>query len=151
MKRLHVSLAVKELEPSIAFYATLFGSAPTVLEPGYAKWMLDDPRVNFVLDARGTDRGVDHFGIQVDSPEAVAEVAARLHEAGRKTTDQTGAHCCFARSDKSWVADPQGLMWETFFTHGLETTYGPDSVKRETLVAGAAESCCATADSCCAG
>ena len=142
MKRLHVSLAVRALDPSVAFYTTLFGAPPTVLEPGYAKWMLDDPRVNFVLDARGADRGVDHLGIQVDSPDAVAETAARLHEAGRKTTDQTGAHCCFARSDKSWVGDPQGIMWETFVTHGREATYGPDSLRREPAVVTADSGAC---------
>jgi catechol 2,3-dioxygenase-like lactoylglutathione lyase family enzyme len=132
MKRLHVSLAVAadDMDRSVGFYATLFGATPTVREDGYAKWMLDDPRVNFVLDARAAGKGVDHLGIQAETPDELAEVADRLHDAGEATDDQTGAHCCFARSDKTWVADPQGVLWETFFTHGQETAYGEDRAPR---------------------
>jgi catechol 2,3-dioxygenase-like lactoylglutathione lyase family enzyme len=142
MKRLHVSLAVAEeaMDRAIGFYATLFDAPPTLREDGYAKWMLDDPRVNFVLDARAGragNIGLDHLGIQVDSPD---ELAARLQAAGTQTRDQTGAHCCFARSDKSWVADPHGVMWEAFFTHGQETEYG---VGRARPAAAGNVACCA--------
>jgi catechol 2,3-dioxygenase-like lactoylglutathione lyase family enzyme len=143
MKRLHVSLTVAEdaMDKAVGFYATLFDAQPTVREPGYAKWMLDDPRVNFVLDASGKEKGVDHLGIQVETAEELSGVAARLNAAGNETLDQTGAHCCFARSDKSWVTDPQGILWETFLTHGQKTVYGEDRAPRAD--AGDTPACCA--------
>jgi len=145
MKRLHVSLAVAEeaMDRTIGFYATLFDAPPTLREDGYAKWMLDDPRVNFVLDARAGragNTGLDHLGIQVESPDELSGLAARLQAAGTETRDQTGAHCCFARSDKSWVADPHGVLWETFFTHGQETAYGENTAPRAVAEDAA---CCA--------
>ena len=126
MKRLHVNLAVKDLDQSVRFYSTLFAAEPTVLKPDYAKWMLDDPRVNFAISTRGAAQGLDHLGIQVDSREELAELADRLESAGTTIHGKGEAHCCYARSDKAWVRDPEGLAWESFFTFGSETLYGED-------------------------
>jgi catechol 2,3-dioxygenase-like lactoylglutathione lyase family enzyme len=128
MKRLHLHVSVEDLDRSIGFYSTLFGAGPTVTKTDYAKWMLDDPKVNFAISARGVAAGVDHVGIQVESAGELADLAGRLKAAGETTRDQEGAACCYARSDKSWVSDPSGLKWETFFTFGEATTYGEDDV-----------------------
>jgi catechol 2,3-dioxygenase-like lactoylglutathione lyase family enzyme len=140
MKRLHVNLAVKDLEQSVHFYSTLFSVEPTVLKPDYAKWMLDDPRVNFSISTRGEDRGVDHLGIQVDSREELAEIAGRLESAGEGVYDQGEAHCCYAHSHKAWVRDPEGLPWETFFTFGADTVYGEGMIAPEP--AASRRACC---------
>lgn len=126
MKRLHLHVSVADLDQSIAFYETLFGASPSVAHADYAKWMLDDPRVNFAISQRDRAPGVDHVGVQVDSPEELAELAGRLKAAGAVTLDQQATTCCYARSDKSWVSDPSGLRWETFRTFGEATTYGED-------------------------
>lgn len=139
MKRLHVHVGVENLERSIGFYSTLFGAEPTVVKGDYAKWMLEDPRVNFAISGRGRAAGVDHLGIQVDSGEELAELAGRLKAAGETTRDQEAATCCYARSDKAWVNDPSGLRWETFHTFGEAVTYGED--EPETAVAPAAACC----------
>ena len=128
MKRLHLHVAVQDLNRSIGFYSTLFGAAPTVAKPDYAKWMLDDPKVNFAISARGADAGLDHVGIQVETEDELRELAGRLKEAGETTRDQKDASCCYARSHKSWTADPSGLRWETFYTFGEATSYGEDDV-----------------------
>jgi catechol 2,3-dioxygenase-like lactoylglutathione lyase family enzyme len=128
MKRLHVNLAVKDLDQSVRFYSTLFAAEPTVLKSDYAKWMLEDPRVNFAISTRGQDHGLDHLGIQVDSREELAEIAGRLESAGRSVYGQGEAHCCYAHSDKTWVRDPEGLAWESFFTFGSDVLYGEDRV-----------------------
>jgi catechol 2,3-dioxygenase-like lactoylglutathione lyase family enzyme len=129
MKRLHVHVAVADLTQSIGFYSTLFGSAPTVTKPDYAKWMLDDPRVNFAISTRaGGAHGVDHLGIQVESDGELRELASRLKAAGETTRDQEATTCCYAQSNKAWVNDPSGIRWETFFTFGAATTYGEDDV-----------------------
>jgi catechol 2,3-dioxygenase-like lactoylglutathione lyase family enzyme len=127
MKRLHVNLAVKDLAQSIRFYSTLFDAPPTVQESDYAKWMLEDPRVNFAISSRGGEAGVDHLGIQVDSREELGEIAGRLESAGSGVYDKGEAHCCYAHSHKAWVRDPEGLAWESFFTFGSDTVYGEDS------------------------
>lgn len=145
MKRLHVSLGVEDLEASIRFYNTLFGAEPSVRRPGYAKWMLDDPRVNFVLDQKCSARGVDHLGIQVDENGELDEVTARLKQAGEDLIEQEKTTCCYAVSDKSWVTDPQGVDWETFKTHDLVHEYGdPRSVAQLRQDEGREEkkSCC---------
>ena len=126
MKRLHVHVAVGDLAKSIGFYSTLFGAQPVVLKDDYAKWMLDDPRVNFAISDRAAVAGVDHLGIQVETGEELAELAGRLKAAGEVTRDQEATTCCYARSDKAWVNDPNGLRWETFFTFGEATAYGED-------------------------
>ena len=128
MKRMHLHVNVPDLAQSIAFYRTLFGTAPIVVKDDYAKWMLEDPKVNFAISQRGRTMGVDHIGIQVDSADELAELANRLKAAGADTLDQTATTCCYARSDKSWVNDPAGVRWETFFTFGEATSYGEDDV-----------------------
>lgn len=142
MKRLHLHLSVPDLERSIPFYATLFGAQPSVVKDDYAKWMLDDPRVNFAISQRGRAAGVDHVGIQVDSREELAELAGRLKAAGAETFDQEATACCYARSDKSWVADPAGVRWETFFTFGEATTYGEQEPAELPRAAAPASACC---------
>jgi len=124
MKRLHVHVAVADLAKSIQFYATLFGTEPTVRKDDYAKWMLEDPRVNFAISTRGKRPGLDHLGIQTESREELGEIAARLKAAEVATQDQAATRCCYAESSKSWSADPQGIAWESFYTFGESTTYG---------------------------
>lgn len=126
MKRLHVHVAVRDLVESIQFYVTLFGSEPTVRKDNYAKWLLDDPRVNFAISTRGHTTGVDHLGIQVDDATELHEVAARLQEAQRPIVEQSDTVCCYARSAKAWVTDPQGVYWETFHTLSEAPVYGED-------------------------
>jgi len=149
LKRLHLHVSVPDLARSIDFYAVLFGAPPSVVKPDYARWMLEDPRVNFAISQRGA-AGVDHLGIQVESSNELAELAGRLKAAGAPTFDEAGATCCYARSDKSWVKDPAGVRWETFFTYGEATVYGEDpAAQAATLAAPAA--CCAAASAARAG
>ena len=143
MKRLHVHVAVQDLDQSIRFYAALFATEPTVRKPDYAKWMLDDPRVNFAISSRGAAPGVDHLGIQVESDDELREVYARLQQAERPVLEEGTTTCCYAKSEKSWIADPQGVSWETFHTIGESTTYGT-SVDLEPIKP-AASACCAPA------
>ena len=145
MKRMHLHVSVPDLAKSITFYETLFGAPPSVVKDDYAKWMLDDPRVNFAISAHDRPAGVDHIGIQVESPAELGELSARLKAAGAETFDQQAATCCYAKSDKSWVNDPAGVRWETFFTFGESTAYGEDAP-----AAPAAEPVAAAA-ACCGG
>lgn len=131
MKRLHVHIAVDDLDRSIGFYSTLFAVEPIIVEADYAKWMLDDPRVNFAISSRGGARGIDHLGIQVESDGELRELAGRLKAAGEETRDQEAATCCYAQSNKAWVNDPSGVRWETFFTFGSATQYGEDEKQLE--------------------
>ena len=126
MKRLHVSVAVSDIENSIQFYSTLFGAAPAVRKPDYAKWMLEDPHVNFSVSSRGRIKGVDHLGIQVEDDAELALVAGRLAKAGQAVSEQKATTCCYARSNKAWVHDPDGVAWETFHTLSDSTVYGDD-------------------------
>lgn len=126
MKRLHVHVAVDDLAPSIRFYSTLFGTGPSVEKPDYAKWMLEDPRVNFAISTRAATAGLDHLGIQVESEGELAEIGGRLAAAGAETREQRETTCCYARSNKRWVEDPAGIAWETFHTLGAATVYGED-------------------------
>jgi hypothetical protein len=126
MKRLHLHIAVENLEQSIGFYSVLFGAQPSVRKSDYAKWMLDDPRVNLAISQRGVDAGLDHVGIQVETDAELRDLASRLKSAGQSTSDQEEATCCYSQSNKSWVTDPSGLRWETFFTFGEATMYGED-------------------------
>jgi catechol 2,3-dioxygenase-like lactoylglutathione lyase family enzyme len=139
MKRLHVNVAVENLTESIRFYTALFAAEPTVVKPDYAKWMLDDPRVNFAIAARGRSTGVDHLGIQVETEAELREVYERLAAAERPVLEQGRVTCCYAKSEKSWIGDPQGVAWETFLTHGESTVYGTDG-DLDALSAGKA--CC---------
>jgi len=135
MKRLHVHVAVPDLEQSIRFYSTLFDAKPVKIERDYAKWMLDDPRVNFAISQRGRAPGIDHIGVQTDTRAELDELSTRLKAAGEKTFDEEATSCCYAKSDKSWVHDPAGVRWETFYTFGDATTYGEDP--RAVLESGA--------------
>jgi catechol 2,3-dioxygenase-like lactoylglutathione lyase family enzyme len=142
MKRLHVHVAVDNLEKSIGFYSTLFATKPSVTKDDYAKWMLDDPRVNFAISTRGGRAdGVDHLGIQVETDDELRELAERLKAAGETTRDQEATTCCYAQSNKAWVNDPSGIRWETFFTFGEATSYGED----EPVMAAKAQSGCCPA------
>jgi catechol 2,3-dioxygenase-like lactoylglutathione lyase family enzyme len=123
MKRFHVHLNVADLSASVRFYSALFGADPSVRKPDYAKWMLDDPRVNFAISALGRAPGVDHLGIQAESGEELAELGRRLDAAGGAVLPEHATVCCYAQSDKAWTEDPQGTRWETFHTFGDATTY----------------------------
>ena len=138
MKRMHLHIGVPELGPAIDFYTTLFDAPPSVVKDDYAKWMLEDPRVNLAISARSRAAGIDHVGVQVESGSELAELASRLKAAGSTTFDQEATTCCYAQSDKSWVTDTAGVRWETFFTHGEATSYGEDEVLPD-----AASACCA--------
>jgi catechol 2,3-dioxygenase-like lactoylglutathione lyase family enzyme len=123
MNRFHVHVNVTDLERSIAFYQQLFGSAPAVIKDDYAKWMLDDPRINFAISRRDRAAGVDHLGIQAEDGAALEAIGARLKAADAVSLAEVGTTCCYAHSDKYWAEDPQGLRWETFHTLGEATTY----------------------------
>ena len=149
MKRLHLHIAVDNLDRSIAFYSTLFGTPPSVVKPDYAKWMLEDPKVNLAISARGAQAGVDHVGIQVDSDDELRQIATRLKSAGEAVWDQEHATCCYSESNKTWTSDPSGVRWETFFTFGQAVYFGQDDVP---AIAEAPKACCApkaAAKACC--
>ena len=142
MKRLHVHVAVDDLAQSVRFYSTLFAAEPTVVESDYAKWMLEDPRVNFAISARGGKVGVQHLGIQVEDSAELAQVYDRLKEAERPVLDEGATTCCYARSQKQWITDPQGVAWETFLTHGRSTVYGTDGAVAKLTASATPASCC---------
>ena len=123
MSRFHVHLNVADLDTSIRFYTQLFAAEPTVRKPDYAKWMLEDPRVNFAISNTGRAPGIDHLGLQVDSNDELSSLGVRLDAAGGAVVPEDAAVCCYARSDKLWTEDPQGTRWETFHTVGDATTY----------------------------
>lgn len=125
MKRLHVHVGVNDFDQSIRFYSTLFAAEPAILKDDYAKWMLEDPRVNFAISAGNHARkGIEHLGIQVESTEELSEVYGRLKAADRPVLEEGATTCCYARSEKSWIADPDGVVWEAFLTNGEATVYG---------------------------
>jgi len=123
MKRFHIHVSVDNIEQSVRFYSTLFGAVPAKREPDYAKWMLEDPRINFAISSRGAKAGIDHIGLQVDSAEELAGLRAQLEAADAAVVDEAGASCCYARSDKHWVTDPAGIPWESFHTLGDIPTF----------------------------
>ena len=118
MKRLHVHVSVHDLDKSVGFYSALFSAPPTVRQDDYAKWMLDDPPLNFAISTRGGKPGVDHLGIQTDDPAELAALKARAQQADLALLDEGEVSCCYARSEKHWVTDPQGVAWEHFHTLG---------------------------------
>ena len=126
MKRMHIHISVDDLGRSIPFYSTLFGAPPAVLKHDYAKWMLDDPKVNLAISQRGRAPGLDHLGIQTETDDELRDLANRLKSAGETTRAEEAITCCYAQSNKAWVSDPSGVRWETFFTFGEATTYGED-------------------------
>jgi hypothetical protein len=147
MKRLHVHVSVKNLNASVRFYSQLFASEPSVLKPDYAKWMLEDPRVNFAISQRDGKPGVQHLGIQVEDRTELEEVYARLQRAERPVIEEAATTCCYAHSEKSWIDDPQGVQWETFLTTGESTVYGTDEIRSVQEKRRADAPCCAP--SCC--
>ena len=165
MKRFHVHLSVPDLQASIRFYSGLFGMVPSVQKDDYAKWMLDDPRVNFAISQRGSAPGLNHLGLQAESAEELAGIRSQFESADASATvAETGAHCCYAKSDKHWVTDPQGIAWEAFHTLGAIPFFDGEKVKASlpgtccspaTAQPAAASACCAPAaakaeGSCCA-
>jgi hypothetical protein len=143
MKRFHVHVGVDDLGASIRFYSTLFAAQPTVVKEDYAKWMLDDPRVNFAISRRGGATGVRHLGIQAEDRAELADVYERLQRAEAPVLEEGATTCCYAQSEKSWIQDPQGVQWETFLTTGDSTTYDG-----KVQSVAAERSCCVPA--CCA-
>jgi len=142
MKRLHVHVSVDDLAQSIRFYSTLFAVEPTVVKDDYAKWMLEDPRVNFAISKLGGGTpGISHLGIQAEDEGELAEVYGRLARAERPIVEAKGTTCCYAKSDKQWIADPQGVPWETFLTYGEATVYGEGSLAKLREASGCAAGC----------
>jgi catechol 2,3-dioxygenase-like lactoylglutathione lyase family enzyme len=151
MKRFHVHVSVDDLAASVRFYSTVFGTSPTVLKDDYAKWMVDDPRVNFAISRRRTKSGLDHLGLQVESDAELTELREQVAAAELAAFDQPNAECCYVRSNKYWTTDPQGIAWETFHTLESIPVYGESDpvaqkaccapVSKDTNVAKA-EACC---------
>ena len=149
MKRFHVHVAVPDLSESIRFYSTLFGAEPAVRKDDYAKWMLDDPRVNFAISQRGGAPGVNHLGFQVDSDAELESIHGQLAAADSAIVAEKNVSCCYARSDKYWVTDPAGVAWETFHSLGSVPVYGEDGAARgeesqDSACGGAKTACCGT-------
>ncbi|MBA4758658.1 ArsI/CadI family heavy metal resistance metalloenzyme [Sphingosinicella sp.] len=145
MKRLHVHVAVSDLEASTRFYSALFAAEPSVVKADYAKWMLDDPRVNFAISAHdGAAPGLSHLGIQVENADELAEVYGRLQKADRPVLDEGATTCCYAKSTKSWISDPQDIVWETFLTTGDAVDYGtgPELSRIAADPAATGQRCC---------
>ena len=139
MKRIHIHASVDNIAQSTDFYSTLFGSDPTVTRSDYAKWQLDDPRLNFAISARGMKPGIDHLGIQTESTEELHSLLGRLSNAELASTETTTEACCYAESQKSWIQDPAGIAWEAFHTlHEVQYYHGTDN----------GSSCCSTSDCC---
>lgn len=133
MKRLHIHVSVDDLARSTAFYTALFGAEPVVAKDDYAKWLVDDPRVNFAISAKSDRRaGLDHLGIQADEEAELADLHAALGTANIATHTETCARCCYATSDKHWAVDPQGIVWETYRTMGAIAVYGEDRARQST-------------------
>ena len=145
MKRFHVHVAVSDLQESIRFYSGLFASPPSLVKGDYAKWMLEDPLVNFAISQRGATPGIQHLGIQVEDQPELEEVHGRLRGAGRPVLEEGKTTCCYADGEKNWTEDPQGIWWETFLTTGESTVYGRDPALA--APAKAAGPCCTPA--CC--
>ncbi len=151
MKRLHVHVSVSDLDQSVRFYSTLFDAEPTVLKGDYAKWMLDDPRVNFAISKRGADPGLAHLGIQVENAAELDEVFGRLAEAELPIVEERATTCCYANSDKQWIADPEGIAWETFLTHGESTVYGRSAASAPLNDGAGTTACCGPSKAALAG
>ena len=146
MKRFHVHIAVDSIEQSTQFYNTLFGQQPTVMKTDYAKWMLDDPRINFAISQRGAAAGLDHLGFQLESSDQLHAMTAQLQSAGVAVTGQGETTCCYAKSDKGWVHDPQGIAWESFVTMGEATSYGVENISAtQDAATNSKGACCAPA------
>jgi catechol 2,3-dioxygenase-like lactoylglutathione lyase family enzyme len=148
MKRFHVHVRVEDLEASVKFYGVLFGAEPSVRKADYAKWMLDEPKINFAISAGSAVSAIDHLGFEVEADSELEAIAARLRAAGAAVEEQRNAACCYARGNKGWVEDPSGILWETFHTLGESTVYGNDRVPRpEAADRADAGVCCTPAPS----
>jgi catechol 2,3-dioxygenase-like lactoylglutathione lyase family enzyme len=143
MKRFHVHVSVHDIQQSIRFYSTLFGADPVVHKDDYAKWMLDDPRINFAISKRASATGVDHLGLQVDSGEELTALEDQLQRADASMLTEASTTCCYAKSDKYWVTDPQGVAWETFRTLGSAPVYGDAAAK---IAPAEKAACCGPAE-----
>ncbi len=160
MKRFHVHVAVSDLNKSIAFYSAMFGEQPAVVKPDYAKWMLEDPRINFAISNRGHEPGVNHLGLQAEDDAELEAIHANLQKADTAVLPEKGAHCCYAKSNKYWVTDPQGIPWESFHSLGSVPLYGEEHDPPGAFGSNQETSCCAPAvdakpttkaTGCCAG
>ena len=140
MKRFHVHVGVTDLDASIRFYSHLFGAEPAVLKPDYAKWMVDEPNINFAISTNESHQGISHLGLQADSADELADIQRRFLAADPNAQDEANAACCYARSDKHWATDPQGIRWEAFHSRGLLEEQAPDAPPASTKKAS---SCCA--------
>lgn len=151
MKRFHVHVGVADLEAGIRFYSGLFGAEPAVRKADYAKWMVDEPRLNFAISQAAEHRGVSHLGLQADSAEELADIQRQFRAADPQTADEPNAACCYARSDKHWATDPEGIRWEGFHSHGLledeEADIAPASASKPAPASAGkqAAGCCAPA------
>ena len=150
MKRLHVHVSVKDLPASIEFYRTLFDAEPVVTKADYAKWMLEDPRVNFAISTHRQPVGVNHLGFQMETGEELRGMRAQLKAADARMVEENEQSCCYAKSDKYWVTDPNGIAWETFHTLASIPIYGEDTAvfdhgESSVPVAGTADQCCVPA------
>ena len=155
MKRMHLHVGVENIDASVAFYTILFAAEPTVQKDDYAKWMLEDPRINFAISSTDhTAIGVEHIGLQVETSEELAEVHRRLKSAGRPVLEEGATNCCYATSEKNWITDPDGVIWETFLTNGETTAYGDKPIEElaMTKLAGLTDAKAANAapSACCA-
>jgi hypothetical protein len=147
-----VHVTVEDLDANVQFYSTVFGAPPTVLKPDYAKWMVDDPRINFAISKRGLKSGVDHLGVQVESEAELTALREQVAAAQIAAFDQANAACCYARSDKYWITDPQGIAWETFHTLDSIPVYGETARAEQTaccVSVPTAASQSVKADACC--
>jgi catechol 2,3-dioxygenase-like lactoylglutathione lyase family enzyme len=142
MKRFHVHVAVNDLESSIRFYSALFGADPTVTKADYAKWMIEDPRINFAISERGTRTGVNHLGLQVDSDDELEVLRAQAERASPVTATESNVSCCYARGNKYWYTDPQGIAWETYHTLEQVEFFAAEKSAAKRSDAGAASGCC---------
>lgn len=144
MKRMHIHVGVNNLDASIKFYSTLFDAQPAVTKDDYAKWMLDDPRVNFAISSENhATKGIEHLGIQAESPDELQEVFSRLRKADAPLLEEGKTTCCYARSEKSWISDPDGVVWEAFYTDGESVVYGEGPDLTAVSASASETSCCA--------
>ena len=148
VKRFHVHVGVSNLDRSIGFYSVLFGAPPSVVKDDYAKWMLDDPRVNFAISSdHHASKGIEHLGIQAEDPDELVDVYAKLKAAGRPVLEEGATTCCYAKSEKSWISDPDGVVWEAFHTTGEAVHYGESPAFGALSASAGAGQCCAPSQS----
>jgi hypothetical protein len=151
MKRFHVHVDVADLDQSIGFYSTLFGAEPTVRKSDYAKWMLEDPRINFAVSKRTEKFGVNHLGLQVESDDELKSMRDRLKKADSAILEEVGAQCCYAKSDKYWITDPQDVAWETFHSLSSIPVYGEEKANDSACCVPEPSANTASATPCCSG